>query len=186
MLLAVASHAGRAAEVWSPNPLVSVFEGPDYSGSGDPECVLRIVGTRNGAFSGQVVVFSKEPVKGRKAGVSDLRLKGGDGVIPVSAVRVSYALPTGWEKTAGKRFPGIRNLKRFDALWPEPRGEGRTHPVWVTVSVPKDAKPGTYEGNLSVAGREVPVRLTVCGWALPEPGEFVTHVGMIQSPEAGV
>jgi hypothetical protein len=52
------------------------------------------------------------------------------------------------------------------------------------VNVPADAAPGEYEGKLSVAGRDVPVRLTVAAWTLPKPEEYQTWADFIESPES--
>jgi hypothetical protein len=57
--LAVLSWApARGAEtaVWTPNPLVAVFDGPDYTDKNDAQCAVRIVAARNGSFVGQVVL----------------------------------------------------------------------------------------------------------------------------------
>ena len=54
---------------------------------------IEIVGVRNGAFSGKVMVGSTKPIQGLKATVGDL--KGPSGVIPAAQVQVRYALPWG-------------------------------------------------------------------------------------------
>jgi hypothetical protein len=41
-----------------------------------------------------------------------------------------------------------------------------------------------YEGKLSLAGREVPVKLSVAAWPLPIPRDYQTWVDFIQSPES--
>jgi len=171
-LLALAP-AAAAAEISSPNSCVAIFEGGEGGDRDDPKAAIEIAAARNGSFSGQVVVRA---AAGPKAAASELKLKDGDGVIPASAIQVRYALPTGGVR--GKK------VKRFDALAAEPRVEGALHPVWVTVNVPADAKPGAYEGTLAVAGRKVPVRVKVSAWTLPETQDFATHVGIIQSPES--
>jgi hypothetical protein len=105
-----------AAEVWSPNPCVAVFKGPDYSGKDDAECAIRIVGTPNGAFTGQVVVYSKEPMKLEPASVTDLKLKDGEAAIPASQIAVRYALhELGDERTQalqGNQAPRAAPLRR--------------------------------------------------------------------------
>ncbi len=179
-LLTPASSGARALEVWSPNPLVEIREGPDYSGKNDPKCAIRVVGTRNGEFSGQVVIYSKEGMKGPEAKVSDLELTDGNSVLPASAVQVRYALPTG--PSGRERLPQGHMV--FDALSNEPRAEGATHPVWITVNVPADAEPGEYKGRLIVAGRKVPIVLTVCAWRLPIPEDYWTWADFIESPES--
>lgn len=164
----VALAAARAGEVQTPNPLVAVYDG--QPGQDDPAAKIRIVGTLGGAFTGQAVVYGAPP---RDAKVSDLKRQAG-GVIPAAAVSISYALPTLREGRKGVRF---------DALSAAPRPDGATHPVWLTVNVPADAAPGDYEGGLSIDGRKVPVSLKVCGWRLPQPIEFRTMVGLVQSPD---
>jgi hypothetical protein len=64
-----------------------------------------------------------------------------------------------------------------------------TVPIWVTARVPADAVPGDYEGKLRVtrgtdAPVTVPVTLAVCAWKSPDPKDFVSHAGLIESPES--
>lgn len=183
LLLAGLGAGAGEAEVWCPNTCVSVYEGEDYTGRNDPNAVVRIFGARNGSFTGQAVVFSKTPTKGPEAKLGELKLKDGDGSaaltagasIPASAVSILYALPTG---------PGLHHTNRFDALGAAPRENGQTHPVWLKIKVPADAKAGLYRGELTLAERKVPVELTVADWKMPDPRDYVTHAGFVQSPES--
>jgi hypothetical protein len=170
-----------AEEVFVPDPMTTVYEGQDYSGRNDPGCAIGLVGARNGAFSGQVVVFSKTPIRGPEAKAGDLKGKGG-GVIPASTIEVRYALPTGRDGGRGRRSPA--NCTPFDALGAKPRESGSVHPVWVTVNVPAGVAAGEYEGKLSVGGRDVPVKLAVADWTLPKPQDYQTWADFIQSPES--
>jgi hypothetical protein len=181
LLLAALASPAAAGEVWAPNPLVAVYEGPDCSAKDDPKCLIRLATGRGGAVSGQVVVSSKAPIKGPEARMGDLEMKDGKGGIPASCVEVRYALPTGVNGIS-KMSAGCTGI--FDALSPRPRETGSVHPVWITVNVPADAAPGEYEGALSVAGRAVPVRLFVSGWSVPKPEDFATWVDFIESPES--
>jgi hypothetical protein len=58
--------------------------------------------------------------------------------------------------------------------------------VWVTFRVPKTAAPGGYQGVLSVkAGKkdlQVPVRLRVMDWTVPDPEDFTTVMALEPSP----
>lgn len=70
----------------------------------------------------------------------------------------------------------------------QPRSVGAVAPVWLTVEIPAAARPGSYEGTLSVscAGEKpvaVPVRLDVADWTLPDPDHFQTWTEMMQSPD---
>ena len=55
-------------------------------------------------------------------------------------------------------------------------------PLWFTVNVPPDAKPGTYTGEVTIRheGRSVavPVELRVRSFRLPRPGTLATAFGM--------
>jgi len=174
----LAPAAGAAAaEVWVHDPLVALADKPDEAGADDPKCAVRLVGARRGEYAGMVVVRLAAEGKGQEATAGDLKQKDGEGAIPASNVRIRYALPTGISRTE-------RGLHLFDALAETPRAKGRLHPVWVSVTVPEDAAAGTYEGTLSVAGRKVPLAITVHDWALPEPKDYVTFVDFVQSPES--
>jgi hypothetical protein len=60
--------------------------------------------------------------------------------------------------------------------------------VWVTVQVPAEAKPGEYEGSLTITTEGakpvvVPVKLRVHDFRLPDPSAYTTCVDFVQSPE---
>ena len=211
----ISPNVGRppGLQVWSANPLESVFE----CSYGDPNEALRpirIVGTRNGSFSGQVVVGSDAPIRGLRAQVSDLKHETGEARIGASSVQVRYPRATAKER-GGRyvhrvlgRWGGFHSL-RFDALhetplaeapvqqigdkwkklYPAPKWIGAVQPVWLTLRVPPDAVPGRYRGTLTLRTRSmpataVPVELEVYGYRLPDPAEFRTSVGFLEMPES--
>ena len=60
-------------------------------------------------------------------------------------------------------------------------------PTWVTLSLPADAKPGTYKGALSVTAKGMgpvvlPVEAEVYGWRIPDPVDFQANAALEQSP----
>jgi beta-glucanase (GH16 family) len=64
-----------------------------------------------------------------------------------------------------------------------------TQPVWVNVWVPADAKPGNYNGTLTVSGKNLsPVTLNmeieVLNRTLPAPKDWAVHVDLWQNPYA--
>lgn len=162
-----------SAEVFSTNIVTSVFDSADYSGKGEAKCVVKIIGARNGAFSGLLVIANPAAVKGEKAEVSEL--KGPAGTISAKSVRVRYAVPDSSED---------RKKDRFETLMDEPRAEGKVHVICITVSVPVDARPGAYEGTVKAGATAAAIQLKVNDWQLPNPHEFITHAGLIQSPES--
>ncbi|MFH0980152.1 MAG: glycoside hydrolase domain-containing protein [Planctomycetota bacterium] len=186
---AVAPNVSRpkGLQVWNQD-MHLLFGAEAY---GDPNEALRpvrLVGARNGYYSGTVVASSDRPIEGLKAQATDLEQAGKAGKISVSNVRLRYALPTelGFQGTV------------LAALADEPpgnvepagdKGKGAVQPVWVTVHVPKDAPAGSYKGSLSLSATglsevNVPVELEVIDWTLPEPGDYRSFVGFYQSPES--
>jgi hypothetical protein len=195
----------KGLQLWNADVLTWVFD-LDHGDPAEPVAPLTLVGARNGAFSGQVVVGSDQPIQGLRTQVSDLIRPTGAARIPAAAVRIRYARPTDADRGAAGHYPGLRQVSRFDALAelpprtvpvrtkPRRRGVhmpafGAVQPIWVTVNVPSDTAPGEYGGRLTITTtgaepRHVPIQLRVCRWVLPRPRDFVGHVGLIQSPDS--
>ncbi len=75
----------------------------DWGGSaGKP--VIRMVGARNGTYSGQVIASASAPLGGVSAKMSDLKAVSGTGRIPAAAARVSYAAGTPLDALRESRF----------------------------------------------------------------------------------
>ena len=184
-------------QVFNSDSMMSDFD-MDYGDPTEPLRPVRIVAARNGAFSGKVVVGSTKPIRGLKATATEL--KGPGGTIPASAVRFRCAVPWGEEwMSNGYGTPGpvshTRAVNLMGALAeslpqeipvrekptssdlrlagaPDPV-VGAVAPVWFTVAVPKDAKPGVYTGQVLIEAQgeksiSVPVELRVADWALPD------------------
>jgi len=199
---AVVPNVGRPGglQVWSHPVFVSVHN----TDHGDPAEELRpieIAAARNGAFSGQVVVGSREAIRGLVAAATKLTHPAG-AAIGAEAVQVRYARPGNHAVTHNENhliragIPHERLRRRFDGLEETPPAEapvdqkagGTVQPVWITVRVPPDATPGNYAGKLTLRADgiepiEVPVRLHVAGWTLPDPKDYRSHIGLVQSPE---
>ena len=61
-------------------------------------------------------------------------------------------------------------------------------PIWVTVNVPADARPGRYTGKITIGMdgqklRVVPIDLEVFDWTLPGVAEYVSEFSVYQSPD---
>lgn len=186
----VTPNTGRpkGVRVWNANTVAAVFDKSDYGDPNDSLRPVRVVGTLNGSFSGQVVVSSDGPIQGLQAEAADLKMKGGAGLIGADMIRVRYGLPGGSEKGVWLRA-GVKGVVRFDALADAPRTNATVQPVWVTVRVPSNATPGEYEGTLTVKADglepvKASLQLKVHGWKLPDPCSYRTHVGLVQSPDS--
>jgi len=197
----------KGVQVWT----APTYDRLQYVTLGDPQtepATIRIAAARNGSFSGQVVISSSEQLKDVKVVMSDLSAQGpAAGKIPTTAIRISYVqkgdvtdyfrsgYPTIVFETLAEKPPttqpmekirGESRLRTAIGLPPEPPA-ACIQPIWITVQTPKDAAPGEYLGKLtlSAAGEplaQVPVKLTLADWTLPDPQAFRTHVGVYQDP----
>jgi len=160
----------------------------------DPHEGLRpidIVGARNAPFTGQVAVSSDKALEGLQASATRLEHTEGSYHIPSTSVQVLYGMPAErWERH--DQFYNARDVlaeRPPEKVVPAAGAEGVAQPIWVKVRVPADAPRGEYGGQLTISVEglepvEVPVHLRVAGWKVPEPRQFETHVGLIQSPDS--
>jgi hypothetical protein len=173
---AVESAQPAGTTLWRPDRVETVTVGTPPALSGPPKAVA-IAGARNAVFSDRLVVSSgsEEPVKGLKVTVSEVTRAGGTEKLPASTVAVRYAAPFDEKKTHGP-------ADRFDALCDEPPACA-TVPIWLTARILADAAAGCYEGKVAVEAEglprvEVPLRLTVYAWTLPDTKDWtVGHYG---------
>ena len=194
----------EVVSLWTSQPMETV-EAWDYAHPADRVSPIRLVGARNGSFSGKVVLSSKNSIRNLKATVSDLLRDGAGGNIPASAMQVRWAEPA--NLALSWRNPPY-HTNRFDRLLTTMPAEVASRkvslgysvafrpasaavaPIWVTVRVPADAAPGDYRGTLTVEAEgtkparfTVPVDLKVHDWKIPDPKDFVTHHNLYQSPD---
>ncbi|MGA2034890.1 MAG: glycoside hydrolase domain-containing protein [Thermoguttaceae bacterium] len=196
----------RGLQAWNSNPLAVDFD-LDW---GDPQeklAAIRLVAARNGVVSGKVVLGATEPVRKLSAKISDLASNQG-AKISAARVLIRYATADRWENGASQHYPAA--VAAFDGLEETPPAEvevrakkagrgnwilpgqpphvdGAVQPVWITLKVPADARPGDYAGQLEIAasGRtfRVPLGLHVCPWRVPDPQHFASFCELVQSPE---
>ncbi|MBN2581697.1 MAG: hypothetical protein JXL80_01420 [Planctomycetes bacterium] len=200
-------------QVWNQNTLAADFD-LDVGDRCESVQPLRICGVRNGAFSGKVVLGSDTPIRGLKAVVGPLI--GVGETLPASAVTVRYGFAWGQEDMvlpySGQTSPYTAQASLLEGLAEAPLEEypvcekksnddslkapgqpqgafGAVVPVWVTVRVPSDAKPGQYKGQLTLNAEgqkpvSVPVEVKVVDWSLPRPDDYRTWVELVQSPDS--
>ena len=176
---------------------------------GEGAGTIRLVGARNGTYSAQVLFGSDRPLKSMRVTVGDLARAGGEARLDASNIRVFSAVPypasqwtlrrLGDERGLGASFPTMAELARhgampdrnqvylFDQLRREPAGPAPAdtcRPIWLSVRIPADAKPGRYAGTVRVEDASIPVELEVVDWTLPDPKDFRTVVACEQNPYA--
>ncbi len=147
----------------------------------------------------QAVVYSDSELKDVTLSVSDLRygksvIKSGNVSLQFVGFVVSDLLDTTKYGQCGLRedkskwgevlVADVLDLKESIDV-----PAGRKQPVWMTVAVPSDAKPGKYTGKLTVASsnaksRSLPVELVVSDHVLPPASDWAFHLDLWQNPYA--
>jgi Glycoside hydrolase 123, catalytic domain/Glycoside hydrolase 123 N-terminal domain len=195
---AVRSNVARpkGVQVWNCLP----FDTITVASYGDPARMpapVSITAVRNGVFSGRLMVSSDSPISGLKVSLSELKAQDGKSALPSAAVLLRSARPAikseSW--VPPHRFDGL--VKDIPAEVPTRKvrvrrktiNGGATVPLWITVRVPKNAKPGQYQGTVTIQATGlkqtiVPVKLNVLAWTLPDPKDFrMKHTGVL-SPDS--
>lgn len=145
----------------------------------------------------QAVVSSEEELKDARLSVSDLR--NGKSLIGAENIRlqfVSYVVSDLLDTTkygqCGSREDKskwgevlVADVLDINDSMTVPAG--RKQPVWMTVSVPSDARPGKYSGKLTVTSsnakaRSLNVELTVADHVLPPARDWTFHLDLWQNP----
>lgn len=145
----------------------------------------------------QAVVSSEEELKDVRLSVSDLR--NGKSLIGAENIRlqfVSYVVSDLLDTTkygqCGSREDKskwgevlVADVLDINDSMTVPAG--RKHPVWMTVSVPSDARPGKYSGKLTITSsnakaRSLNVELTVADHVLPPARDWAFHLDLWQNP----
>ena len=118
--------------IWNARPSDTIFD-VDHAPREELRSI-RIVGARNGAFFGKIVVGSDKPIRGLKVEASDLKSDKGGGTIPSAAATIKYAQPgtsCAGQIASGKHdvwserpsyLPGRRAGGRQRTLEPSPAG----------------------------------------------------------------
>jgi hypothetical protein len=146
--------AGSALTVWTVDPLVKVFR--DAQPGEAKEAVAEVA--RGEHASLQIVVRSEQAIKGLTAHVGALtsRMSGSERRLKDVSVRyVGYVLVS-----RGQAHPSSDRVRVPPAMFPDPLLEdtavdvaaGEAQPVWITVHVPEDAKPGVYKATVRLSG----------------------------------
>lgn len=192
-------------QVWNVLPFdtIGAF---DYGDACDAIKPIAVYAVKNSVFSGRLAVSSGEALKGLKIKVGDLNASGG-GKLPASIVSVRAAEPATPDKCwlPSRRFDGLMDAIPAEipvskatpdtenylsqAITREHVTRGAIADIWLTVRVPRDAKAGPYEGVVTVEAdglksTTIPLHLTVSGWTLADPKDFLVHHFAYHSEDA--
>ena len=137
--------------IWSVDPLIKVFQ------DAQPEKRTRATTdvARGENASLQVVVRSEAAVAGLSASVTPFTARGKQPLEARAPRFVGYV-----NVDRPMQTPPKDQLRKPPADYPDPLlevksvdvGAGKAQPVWITVHIPKDAKPGTYKATVTVTG----------------------------------
>lgn len=145
----------------------------------------------------QAVVSSEEELKDVRLSVSDLR--NGKSLIGAENIRlqfVSYVVSDLLDTTKYGQCGSREDKSKWGELLVADVLDindsmtvpaGRKQPVWMTVSVPSDARPGKYSGKLTITSsnakaRSLNVELTVADHVLPPARDWAFHLDLWQNP----
>jgi len=199
---AAASCRPAGLRAWNLSPAQAATTA-DGAAVGETLQPVRLIGARNGAFSGQVVLGSDAAIRGLKAAATALIGPSG-AKIAADAFELRFGLadqpdaePAGDPRTyimiATNRIAG-EGIMRFDSLSALPPEEVAAQngmaviPIWITVRVPANVRTGEYSGKIEVTADggtrlEVPLTLSVADWTLPPVIASSSWWWLVQSPD---
>jgi len=147
---------------------------------------LQITAARAEVVSSQAVFRPHKNLTAASVSISNLRHIKADAIIPASAIKLQWVRYIDINRnTAG--IPDDELVARAPTSIPDPFWESSTipvkanqaQPIWIEIHVPKNAKPGDYNGKLTVTAEEksfeMPVTLHV--WNFEVPGQ--RHLSVI-------
>ncbi|MGV8093631.1 MAG: glycoside hydrolase domain-containing protein [Mangrovibacterium sp.] len=161
--------------------------------TGQEPATWREIGWRGERLNAQILVWSPDTIEQVRVQVSDLTTAGGQKIskdnVQVNMVR--YVL---------SNFPyGATNFTcevSNDSVWLMPdRFEaferfdlpgGTVRPVWISVNVPREAKPGDYSGTVEIHSLKgqatLQLNLKVQNQVLPDPHDWKFRLDLWQNP----
>lgn len=151
-------------------------------------------GWRGERVSAQVLLWTGAPVKDVSVNLSDFTSPAGKLPASTGSARfIRYVMTDEFAAGCGHRKPEnfaaslspdlLDDLKKFDLE------AKKVRPVWISVDIPAQAKPGNYTTKVTISGQGVPAQvlelaLEVSGQVLPPPSEWTFHLDQWQHPSA--
>lgn len=182
---------GALESVWaSKDSLYSRSEVPFPTGIG----VCRLEGWRGETLNAQFLLYTGSGAECVTCKVKEL--KSGETSLPSDIVKAQFVRYTladlGHEDCRCHRSvanPAILSPDLIDTLKFFNIPSCTTRPVWVTVSIPRDAQPGVYESEIVVSGKgfrkvTMPFTVEVIDQTLPEHTDWKFHLDLWQHPSA--
>jgi hypothetical protein len=175
-----ANRGGRAS-VWAASPMVRVFEDDLPPADGRADCAMEAA--RGEAESVQLCVRARRPLRDLRVDVATP--PSGPGAVTVDCRRVGFV----W---VGQSLRHPLAARREACWWPDPLlaptpvslEADTTQPFWLTLRVPRNARPGLHVVKVAVRDAEglvgeATVRLRVHSVVLPVRGHMRTAFALM-------
>ncbi|QBR12926.1 DUF4091 domain-containing protein [Sphingobacterium sp. CZ-2] len=154
-----------------------------------------LIGWKGERVSAQVLIWSAQSQKDLKVEVSDFKGQNNSRIPSnqLSARFIRYVMTDEFASGCGHRKPEdfasslspdmLDNLSKMDL-------DAKTvRPVWITVNIPTNAKPGKYEARVSVSSanqktQQLSLSLEVLNVQMPKVADWTFHLDQWQHPSA--
>lgn len=153
-----------------------------------------LAGWKGEKLSEMLLLWSTEEIKEIECVFSDFVSASGKLSAGVAQARfVRYVMTDIFDQGCGYRqpddFPSSLSPDMLDDIACFDLEAGTARQVWISISIPYSAAPGTYKGTLKVSARNTKVQtfdieLTVHNKTLPPPSEWAFHLDLWQHPAA--
>ena len=154
----------------------------------------KVTAWRGEKVSAQVVLWTTKDLKGVECEISDFVADGA--TLPASIAKahfVRYTIADKVDKSClcgrPNGHPAILQADMLDNLEAMDIEENTTRPIWVSVAVPHDAKPGVYKATVKISrcglgSEKLPLEIEVIDQELAKPADWKFHLDLWQHPSA--
>ncbi len=159
-------------QLWSASSLTKIL--PDQDKPNDAKSEIALYAAKGESESAQIVITTgSEPLKNVRISLDPLTGTAGT-ITKIELLKVEYIDLPNLNKIAPDPLPPAT---LFDV------SANKNQPVWITISIPRNAKAGEYSGHISVkpanaAEKRMPVKLKVWNFSLPEGPGHKTAFGL--------
>lgn len=170
-----------------------------YAKSLNPEINIikkqRLRGWKGEKISAQVLLWTTDEISDLQVNFTDFRNQSAKLPKQIAAARfVRYVMTDAFEPACGKRpnpndLPHSLSADVLDNATTFDLPAKKARPVWITVSVPQNAKAGLYTGKIEISGKGIKtnfldLQLEIMNHVLPKPSEWIFHLDQWQHPSA--
>ena len=153
-----------------------------------PEQSFSLTAWRGERASAQLLLWTAEGAEGVECEIAPF--KGDGATLPASIAEarfVRYTIADVQNYNFKKGGPTVIMPDMLDSLQRFDMAAKSTRPVWITVTVPADAKPATYKSTITIShnGRgkiKLPIELEVQNHTLAPASEWAFHLDLWQHP----